>query len=120
MLTAHTHIHTQTPSRYLTQLCKHASSMRHTVLHRERGSAPDRPQVQHVEWTATDGTLILTAGRCTLHTGPGTLTVRAEAPDEASLRQIQEIVTRDVERFGRRDHLTVNWQPPEPSTVEAG
>jgi hypothetical protein len=108
MLSAQTHIHTETPTRYLTQLCKHANSIQHQVLHLGRGSAQDRPQVQHVEWTDTDGTLILTAGRCTLHAGVGALTVRVEAPDEASLRQIQEIVAHDLERFGRRDHLTVN------------
>jgi hypothetical protein len=41
------------------------------------------------------------------------LTVRAEAPNLENLRQIQTLLTERLEKIGRRDHLTVNWQPPD-------
>jgi hypothetical protein len=41
---------------------------------------------------------------------PGRLAVRAEAADEESLRQIQDLLTARLEKFGRREHLTVDWQ----------
>ena len=47
---------------------------------------------------------------------PGTLTLRAEAADQGSLQRVQDIVTRDIERFGKRRQLTVTWQRvPAPS-----
>jgi hypothetical protein len=48
-----------------------------------------------------------------MHAAPGCLTLRAEAADEESLRRIQEFVTARLEKIGRRDHLTVNWQPAD-------
>ena len=50
---------------------------------------------------------------------PDTLTLRAEATNEENLQRIQDLITRNLERFGRRDHLTVNWQRPEAPTVQA-
>jgi hypothetical protein len=41
---------------------------------------------------------------------PGRLTVRAEAADQESLRRIQDLLTSRLQKFGRREHLTVNWQ----------
>lgn len=116
MLTAQAHIQTEAPSRYLTQLCRHANKMNtnmHKLARLHGGTPQNRPQVQHVEWTDADGTLTLSIGRCTLHAGADTLAVRVEAADEEKLRQIQELVTRDLERFGKRNHLTVTWQQPE-------
>jgi hypothetical protein len=55
-----------------------------------------------------------------MHADPDTLTVRAEAATEENLQRIQDLITRNLERFGRRDHLKVNWQRPEPPTAEAG
>jgi hypothetical protein len=62
------------------------------------------------------GTLDLGRGRATLHAGPGTLTVRAEAASEESLQRVQDLITRNLERFGRREHLKVNWQQPATPT----
>jgi hypothetical protein len=53
-------------------------------------------------------------GRCTLQADGNLLTLRAEAADEESLRRVQDIVTRDIERFGSREHLHVSWQPTGP------
>lgn len=47
---------------------------------------------------------------------PGRLTIRAEAADQEDLRRIQDLLTTRLERFGRREHLTVTWQA---ATAEA-
>jgi hypothetical protein len=66
--------------------------------------------VRHAEWSGTYGTVTLNWGRWTLQAVPGALTVRAEAADEENLRRIQDLLTARLESFGRREHLTVNWQ----------
>ena len=66
--------------------------------------------MKHAEWSATSGTVRLDWGGWTMQAGPGTLRLRAEAADEASLRRIQDMLTTRLENFGRREHLTVTWQ----------
>src|SRR5262249_5851565 len=58
-------------------------------------------------------------GRCTLSADDNTLVLRVEAADLDRLRRIQEVIARDLERFGRRDQLIVRWQPPDPPDVRA-
>ena len=115
MLTAEAQIQTRRPSRYLTQLCKHASDMGGHRGHRMRarhggGASEGSPEVQHVEWSDTHGIVALSWGQCTLQATSSTLTLRAEAADEENLRRIQELITARLERFGQRDHLKVDWQ----------
>lgn len=55
------------------------------------------------------------ARRGTLHAAPGTLTARAEADDEDSLARTQELVAGRLEKFGRREYLTVTWRRQETS-----
>ena len=115
MLTAEAQIQTRRPSRYLTQLCKHASDMGghrvHALRARHGGTRPgDSPEVRHVEWSDTHGIVSLSWGQCTLEATSSTLTLRAEAADEENLRRIQDLITARLERFGQRDHLKVNWQ----------
>jgi len=43
-----------------------------------------------------------------MHAAPGTLTLRAEAPGEESPQRVQGIIARDIERFGKRNQLTVS------------
>jgi hypothetical protein len=116
MLTAEAHIQTSRPSRYLIQLCKHASDMGQHGRHRLRAhpgnNTPERPQMQHAEWSDTFGILHLNWGECTIRANPDTLTLRAQAADEENLRRIQELIAGRLEKFGRRDHLKVTWQPP--------
>lgn len=119
MLTAEAQIQTEHPDRYLVQLCRHANSINHKILQHHAGKAQARPEMEHVEWSDTDGTLIFGWGRCTMQAGPDTLTVRAEAADEENLQRIQNLITRNLERFGRRDHLKVNWQQPQAPAVQA-
>jgi len=115
MLTAEAHIQTSRPSRYLIQLCKHARYMgqhgRHGLRAHPGNNTPERPQMQHAEWSDTFGILRLNWGECTIQANPDTLTLRAQAADEENLRRIQELIAGRLEKFGRRDHLKVTWQP---------
>jgi hypothetical protein len=113
---AQAQIATRTPGRYLAQLCKHATKMgrRHTAgMHAGATHAPARPDVEvHADYTDTHGLITFTPlGRCTLTAAAASLTLRIDAADEQSLRTIQDILTRDLQRMGRRDDLTVTWQP---------
>lgn len=120
MLTTEAQIDTERPSRYLVQFCKHAASMGDGGHgHRPRvhlGGPLARGDVQvQAEWSDTHGTVTFTPwGQCTLQADADTLTVRIDATDEDNLQQIQDIITRDFDRFSRRDPLTVNWRQPEP------
>jgi len=38
--------------------------------------------------------------------------LRVEAADEDNLRRLQDLIASRLERFGRRDRLTVTWQRP--------
>ena len=125
MLAAEARVQTGLPARYLVQLCKHASKMGGHLRHRPRshGSGDGPPEIQHAEWSDTDGTITLNWGQWTMQATPGTLTLRAEAGSEENLRRIQDLVTARLEKIGRRDHLTVNWQPteaPAAAPAEAG
>ncbi|MCW2933226.1 MAG: hypothetical protein JWM19_4188 [Actinomycetia bacterium] len=115
MLTSEATVKTEHPGRYLTQLCKHASKMGGSRLHRPRSHAGggEPPEMRRAEWSGTDGTVTLNWGQWTMHAAPGTLTLRAEAGSEENLRRIQDLVTARLEKISRRDHLTLNWQPAE-------
>jgi hypothetical protein len=126
MPTAEARIETERPSRYLAQLCRHVSNIYSTDQHRqnqrhrhaadERQARPQRPP--HIEWSETHGTITLGDGKITMQVSPGALTLRAEAADEDTLRQIQDLITGLLNRFGRRDHLTVHWQRPVTHTIQ--
>jgi hypothetical protein len=111
MLTAEADVQTEQAARYLARLCGHAGKMG-TVGHRPRshasGGAP--PEIRHVECSETEGTVSLNWGRWTMRALPGLLAVRAEAADEESLRRIKDLLTARLQKFGRRERLTVNWQ----------
>jgi hypothetical protein len=64
-----------------------------------------------VECSGTEGTVSLNWGQWTLRASSGLLAVRVEAADEESLRRIQDLLTARLEKFGRREHLTVSWRP---------
>ena len=109
MPTSETVLRTERPQRYLVQLCRHAAAMGKTG----GGHGPHTPDL-HVdaEYSESHGVVTFAPwGQATLDADESTLTVRVEAADEEALQRIQEIVTRDLERFGRRDQLTVTWPP---------
>ena len=115
MLTAEADIRTDHAATYLARLCGHAGKMGtagrrlgHRRPSRARGGAP--PEVRRVECSGTEGTVSLDWGQWIMQAFPGRLTVRAEAADQESLRRIQDLLTSRLQKFGRREHLTVNWQ----------
>jgi hypothetical protein len=116
MLTADFEIATHRGSHYLVQLCRHAASMASTKGHRLRAhagrNAPPAGEVQlAAEWSDTDGVIRFAPwGRCTLQATANTLTVRIDARDESALSRIQDIITTDLQRIGRRERLIVTWR----------
>ena len=88
--TAHAAVPTSSPERYAKQL----------LSHRGRRTA----------WITDGDTLTaqLAGGTGTV-VGDGVLTLIAEAPDAASLAQVQQVLGRHLERFGQRQELTVTW-----------
>jgi hypothetical protein len=115
MIAAEADIRTEHAARYLARLCGHAGKMGTAVQrtgHRRpshaSGDAP--PQVRRVECSGTEGTVSLDCGQWTMRAWPGRLAVRAEAADQENLRRIQDLLTARLQRFGRREQLTVNWQ----------
>jgi hypothetical protein len=122
MLAAEAQVKTEDPARYLSQLCRHAQQV-HRLRHRPRGHGGDGqppPKVQHVECSETSGTISFGWGQCTMRATPGILTLRAEAADEESLQRVQEIIARDIERFGKRNQLTVSWQRARAPSAQPG
>jgi hypothetical protein len=119
-------IETERPSRYLVQFCKHAAAMgggEHSPRAHLHGMAAARRDVQvRADWSDTRGTVTFTPwGRCTLSAGDGSLAVRIEAADEDGMRQIRDVVTRDLDRFSRRDPLAVTWHRTDtPGTHTPG
>jgi hypothetical protein len=109
------HIETDRPSRYLQQFCKHAAAMGtdHNGAHRHTRHSPGPRTVRvDADWSETRGVVTFTPwGRCTITTDGATLTVRIEADDEDDLKSIQDVVSNDFDRFGRRDGLQVTWRP---------
>lgn len=122
MISAEAHIETEHPGRYLVQLCRHAQQV-HRLPHRPRthycgDTLP--PEVGHIECSDSHGTLTFTpGGRCTMAATAHLLRLSIEAGDERDLRRLQDIITRNIERFGRREQLTVTWRPL-PSVGLAG
>jgi hypothetical protein len=114
MPTAEATVRTEHPGRYLTQLCQHASKLGGHLRHRPGGHSGDAspPEIHHAQWTSTDGIVTLNWGQWTMHAAAGTLTLRAQADSQENLRRIQDLITTRLEKIGRRDGLTVNWQPP--------
>ncbi|MFC5824162.1 DUF2218 domain-containing protein [Nonomuraea insulae] len=116
-------IETERASRYLVQFCKHAAAMGdggHTSRMHLHGMMARREVQVAAEWSDTNGTVTFTPwGQCTLTADPGTLTLLIDAADEDGLRQIRDLITRDFERFSRRDPVTMTWQQSETSDAAA-
>lgn len=116
-------IETERAGRYLTQFCKHAAAMGsggHTPRIHLHGMMARRDVQVAAEWSDTEGRVTFTPwGTCTLTADTSALALRIEGADEDGLRQIKDVVTRDVERFSRRDPLAVSWHEPESSGAAA-
>jgi hypothetical protein len=119
MPTAEARVETARSSRYLVQLCQHIGHMGDPSRHFRR-----RPAASHagdeqarrdvrmsiVESSDTHAVVDFAPwGRCTMDAIPDALTLRVDAGDEENLRRLQDVLTRNLTRFGRRDHLDVTW-----------
>ena len=115
MPAAHATVATTRPGRYLTQLCRHVDQLgrqSHPLPAGPGGPGHTPPGADaRVSWTDTAGAIDLGWGRCTLTAEDEALTLHAEAEDAADLQRLQALLRARLEQFGRRDHLTVTWQP---------
>jgi 3-oxoadipate enol-lactonase/4-carboxymuconolactone decarboxylase len=103
MLTSRADVATSAAERYAKQLASHLGRKARVVPE----AAGDRIHI---------GT-----GSCLLVPGAATLELRAEAPDEAALDRVEDVVARHLVRFGRRNELVVAWErPPTVTAVELG
>jgi len=90
-LSSRAEVATENPGRYAKQLVAHLG--------------------RRVEFT-TDGdtsTAPIGTGTGTVVAGNDMLTLHAQAPDEAGLLQIQDVLGRHLERFGQRNELIDTW-----------
>ncbi len=82
---------TDKPVPYMRQLCKHFG---HKV---------------DASFGEDSGYIQFDFGRCDLHAGDGRLTLQVRAADEESHERMERVVGSHLERFGRRDGLSVTW-----------
>jgi len=124
MLTAEARVETERANRYLDQLCRHAQQMGQRPHYRPRahgGRDTHRPpEVHDVEWSETRGTVRLSLGQWALRATPEALVLRVEAANEVDLQRMQDLIAARLEKIGRRDHLSVSWQPSGASGVQPG
>lgn len=85
---------TQTPqaARHLTQLCKHFQHRLPVTLEERQG---------HIAFGM---------GTCDLQADDDTLTMRVSAPDEPTLRRLEDVVTRHLARFAFREPPEITWR----------
>ncbi|HEY7630504.1 MAG TPA: DUF2218 domain-containing protein [Thermoleophilaceae bacterium] len=79
------------PVAYMRQLCKHFG-------HKNEASFGD-----------TRGEIRFDYGRCELNAGEGVLSLRVVAEEPESLERLERVIGSHLERFGRRDGLSVSW-----------
>lgn len=83
---------TDKPVAYMRQLCKHFG-------HKTDASFGD-----------DSGYIQFDFGRCELHAVNGTLRLAASAPDAEQHERVERVIGSHLERFGKRDGLSVSWQ----------
>ncbi len=89
---SHANVTTDKPVAYMRQLCKHFG-------HKVDASFGD-----------DSGYIQFEFGRCELHAKAGTLTLDVRAADGESHERMERVIGSHLERFGRRDELSVAWQ----------
>lgn len=110
MYASRARIPTDRAARYLKQLCEHSDQMSALTLRHGHAEGAS-PGVRHTEWSGTEGVIDFGRGRCTVRAGGEELTLHAEAEDQRTLRRLQDAMKGRLERIGRRDALTVTWEP---------
>jgi hypothetical protein len=116
MPSAQARIRTANAAGYLARLCGHLGKLAkasrlpgHGPRLHARGGQP--PAVLHVEHTHDAGTITLSWGQLTLHAAADELTIRASADDQEDLQRIQDMPAGRLTKFGRREHLDIQWTP---------
>lgn len=90
--TSHAEVTTGSPGRYAKQLVSHLGRR---IPFTQNGNS----------WSVTiDGVV----GRITI--GDGLLLLDADAPDPEGLGRVEHALGSHLERFGRRNELTVSWR----------
>lgn len=82
---------TDKPVAYMRQLCKHFG-------HKVDASFGD-----------DSGYIQFEFGRCELNTVEGALKLQVSAADAESRERMKRVIGSHLERFGRRDELSVTW-----------
>jgi hypothetical protein len=93
-LTARADVPTATPARYAKQLVSHLGR-------KISFTAAD----DGTSWEAAFG-----SASARVAIGDGVLVLEAHATDEPTLTQVEHVLGSHLERFARRDPLTVTWQ----------
>jgi uncharacterized protein len=91
-ITSRADVATQKPVPYMRQLCKHFGHRTEAMFGEDSG---------HIQFEF---------GRCELRAHDRTLTVEVSAPDPESHERLERVVASHLERFGRRDGLSVEWR----------
>ncbi|MBV8218051.1 MAG: DUF2218 domain-containing protein [Solirubrobacterales bacterium] len=91
-ITSRAEVTTDKPVAYMRQLCKHFG-------HKVDASFGDDTGYMQFDF-----------GRCDLHANNGTLTLDVSAADAESHVRMERVIGSHLERFGRRDELSVAWQ----------
>lgn len=91
-ITSHAEVATDKPVAYMRQLCKHFG---HKV---------------DASFGEDSGYIQFEFGRCELHAVDSTLSLEVRATDPESHERLERVVGSHLERFGRRDELSVTWQ----------
>lgn len=111
MPSADARIDTDRPSRYLVQLCRHASAMGAGHSHGGHAGAAHQQIQATAEWSEDQGLIrLVPLGQCSLVASPGVLMLHIDAETENDLVQIRQLLTADLHRFSSRDRLEVNWK----------
>jgi hypothetical protein len=113
---AETRIRTANAAGYLARLCGHLSKLgsasrlpRHGPRRHASGGQP--PAVLQAEHTRDTGTITLSWGQLTLRAAGDELTIRADADSRENLQRIQDMTAGRLAKFGRREHLDIQWTP---------
>ncbi len=91
-ISSRANVTTDKPVAYMRQLCKHF------------GHKTD------VSFGEDSGYIQFDFGRCELHADSGTLTLAVSAADAESHERMERVIGSHLERFGKRDELSVAWQ----------
>jgi hypothetical protein len=116
MPSAQTRIRTANAADYLARLCGHLSKLASASrlpghgprLHARSGQPP---AVLRAEHTHDTGTITLSWGQLTLRATADELTISASAGNPEDLQRIQDMTTVRLAKFGRREHLDIQWTP---------